>query len=78
MALLHAQGRLATGEPFRHLSILDTVFDCRIRGTAAVKDASAIVPQIAGRAWLTGVSHYGVDPEDPFPTGYRLSDTWFR
>jgi proline racemase len=78
MALLHAQGRLATGEPFRHLSILDTVFDCRILGTAAVKDASAIVPQIAGRAWLTGVSHYGVDPEDPFPTGYRLSDTWFR
>lgn len=23
-------------------------------------------------------SHYGVDPEDPFPEGYRLSDTWFR
>jgi proline racemase len=35
------------------------------------------VPEIGGRAWLTGVSHYGVDPDDPFPSGYRLADTWF-
>jgi proline racemase len=34
-------------------------------------------PEVAGRAWLTGISQYGVDPEDPFPTGHRLGDTWF-
>ena len=38
----------------------------------------AIIPEISGRAWLTGISHYGIDPEDPFPEGYRLGDTWFR
>ena len=77
MALLHARGELRLGEMFRHVSILDTIFDCRIVALAAVGPVPAIVPEISGRAWLTGVSHYGVDPEDPFPEGYRLADTWF-
>ena len=78
LALLHQRGELLVGEPFRHLSVLDTAFDCRIVDTAQVADRSAVIPEIAGRAWLTSVSLYGIDPEDPFPTGYRLSDTWFR
>lgn len=77
LALLHARGALAADERFRHLSILDTVFECRIADTCRVGGIPAVVPEIAGRAWLTGVSHYGVDPDDPFPTGYRLADTWF-
>jgi proline racemase len=77
LALLHARGALAAGERFRHLSILDTVFECRIVDTCGVGGIPAVVPEIGGRAWLTGVSHYGVDPDDPFPTGYRLADTWF-
>ncbi|MCQ4633329.1 proline racemase family protein [Shinella sp. CPCC 100929] len=77
MALLHARGDLAVGETFRHLSILDTVFDCEILETGTAGPIPAVTPQVSGRAWLTGVSHYGVDPEDPFPEGYRLSDTWF-
>ena len=76
MALMHARGELAVDEPFRHLSILDTVFDCRIEGTTAVAGVEAVVTNVGGRAWLTGVSYYGTDPEDPFPQGYRLNDTW--
>jgi proline racemase len=78
LALLHARGELATGETFRHTSILDTAFDCRIVGTTSVGDIQSVIPEISGRAWLTGFGQYGVDPEDPFPTGYRLADTWFR
>ena len=78
MALLHARGELAVGEKFRHLSILDTAFDCEITAEAKAGSVSAVIPQVSGRAWLTGVSYYGVDPEDPFPEGYRLSDTWFN
>jgi proline racemase len=76
MALMHARGELAVGEPFKHLSILDTVFECRIESTTAVCDLPAVVTNVGGRAWLTGVSYYGADPEDPFPHGYRLNDTW--
>ena len=76
MALMHARGELAVGEPFKHLSILDTVFDCSIEATTTVGDVAAVVTNVGGRAWLTGVSYYGADPEDPFPHGYRLNDTW--
>lgn len=76
MALMHARGDLAVGERFTHLSILDTEFACGIEGVTTVGDVPAVLPHVAGRAWLTGVSHYGVDPEDPFPNGYRLNDTW--
>lgn len=77
LALLHARGQLAVDEPFAHLSILDTRFDCRIDGLSRAGNTPAVIPRISGRAWLTGVSYYGVDPQDPFPQGYRLNDTWF-
>ena len=77
MALMHARGHLALGEAFTHRSVLDTEFHCRIHALTQAGDRAAIVPQISGRAWLTGLSYYGADPEDPFPEGYRLNDTWF-
>lgn len=76
MALMHARGELAVGEAFTHLSVLDTEFACRIEGIAKVGNVDAVHTQVSGRAWLTGVSYYGSDPEDPFPHGYRLNDTW--
>jgi proline racemase len=76
MALMHLEGELAVGEAFTHLSILDTEFACAIEAVTKVGDVAAVVPRVAGRAWLTGVSYYGADPEDPFPHGYRLNDTW--
>jgi proline racemase len=76
MAVMHSRGELEIGEPFKHLSILDTEFACGIEGTTRVGEIDAVSPCVAGRAWLTGVSYYGTDPEDPFPRGYRLNDTW--
>ena len=78
MALLHERGELGIGEAFRHTSIIDTEFDCHIVETTSVGNLPAVIPVVSGLAWLTGISHYGVDPEDPFPRGYRLPDTWFR
>lgn len=77
MALMHARGELSVGETFMHLSVLDTQFICRVDAVVQVGGKPAVIPQISGRAWLTGVSYYGADPEDPFPEGYRLNDTWF-
>ena len=36
----------------------------------------AIRPSISGRAWITGKYQLALDPQDPYPEGYRLSDTW--
>ena len=76
MALMHARGDLAVGERFIHTSILDTEFHCGIEAETRVGEVPGVVTRVAGRAWLTGVSYYGTDPDDPFPHGYRLNDTW--
>src|SRR3984957_11154466 len=55
MALMHSRGELAVGEPFKHLSILDTEFACSIEGTTKAGDIDAVMTSVAGRAWLTGV-----------------------
>ena len=78
MAVLHARGELAVGEAFRGVSIIGSRFDCRIEAEAEVAGRPAIVPSVAGRAWLTGTRQLMLDPEDPWPAGYRLSDTWPR
>ena len=36
----------------------------------------AVVPRISGHAYITEISQVGLDPADPLPTGYVLSDTW--
>lgn len=82
MAVLHARGQLDVGEPFRGISMIDSRFDCRIESIADGITPSdmiaghAIVPSLAGRAWITGTHQLMLDPQDPWPQGYRLADTW--
>jgi len=76
LALLHARQAIAPGESLRARSIIDSCFTGRIEGETAVGDRAAIVPSVEGRAWRTGDRHIFVDPDDPWPQGYRLSDTW--
>jgi proline racemase len=78
MAVLHARGALAVGEAFTGVSIIGSEFHCRIEETCEIAGRAAIIPSISGRAWLTGTSTLMLDPEDPWPGGYRLSDTWPR
>jgi len=76
MAVLHARGRLAVGDEFRHEGILDTVFTGRVEAETSAGDRPAIVPSITGTAWITGFASYVVDPTDPFPEGYTVGDIW--
>jgi proline racemase len=76
MAALHARGDLQVGQAMTHASVLGTTFDGRIVSETTVGDRPAIVPAIRGSAWITGITQVIVDPTDPFPEGYLLSDTW--
>ena len=78
MAVLHAKGILKTGERYIARSLIGSRFDCRIAGEAMVGDKRGIVPVLSGRAWITGTHQLMLDPADPWPAGYRLSDTWPR
>lgn len=76
MALLHAQGKMAVGDRYIAKSILDSTFEGVIDGETTVGNRPAIFPKISGQAWLTGTHQHTLDPTDPWPEGYRLSDTW--
>jgi proline racemase len=76
MAVLNAKGLLALGDRFIGRSIIESRFAGRIEAEASLAGRPAIVPSITGRAWITGTSTLLVDPDDPWPEGYRISDTW--
>lgn len=76
MAVLHARGELSVGEPFHGRSLIDSRFDCMIDEVVDLAGTPAITPAIAGQAWITGTHQHMLDPTDPWPGGYRLSDTW--
>jgi proline racemase len=76
LAVLHARGLIGVGEPFIHESIIGTKFTGRVIATTRIGDTPAIRAEITGRAWITAFHEYVLDPSDPLPTGYRLSDTW--
>ena len=76
MATLHARGLMKTGDAMTHASVIGSTFDGRIVSETSVAERPAIVPGIRGSAWITGITQVIVDPNDPFPEGYLLSDTW--
>jgi proline racemase len=76
MAVLHAKGRLAVGDTFRHEGILGTVFTGRVVEETQVGPYRAIVPSITGQAWITGFARYVIDPTDPFQDGFTIGDIW--
>lgn len=76
MALLRAQGRMGVGDRLVARSLIGSRFDGKILADTQVAGHPAIVPQISGRAWVTGTHQHMLDASDPWPEGYRLSDTW--
>lgn len=72
MAQLWDRGALRLGDPFVHESIIGTRFTGRLVEEARVGDRPAAVPEITGRAWITGMGQYLLDPDDPFPEGFRV------
>jgi proline racemase len=76
MALLHARGEMRNGEQLTGVSIIGSEFYGKIIGTTQVGHIPAIRPQISGRGWITGTHQHMLDPSDPWPEGYRVSDTW--
>ena len=75
-AVLHARGEASVGDTLIARSIIDSQIYCRIESETTVGDKAAIHPSVSGRAWITGTRQLTLDPDDPWPAGYRLSDTW--
>jgi proline racemase len=72
MAALHARGELGLGVPWVNESVIGTRFTGRLVAETAVAGLPAVIPEITGRAWITGMAQYLLDRDDPFPAGFAL------
>jgi proline racemase len=72
MAQLAARGELGLHENFVHGSLIGTSFTGRLVDTLAVGEFPGVIPTVRGRAWVTGMGHYLLDPDDPFPAGFLI------
>jgi proline racemase len=78
LAVMHARGEITPGETFIHESIIGTRFESSIDGLTEVGGIPAVIPSVAGQAWIAYMAQVGLDPTDPFPEGYTLSDAWLK
>jgi len=71
-ASLFIKGQLKIGETFVHESIIGSLFKCKVLGISQVGDFRAIIPQVSGKAFVTGFHTFVLDPEDPFQEGFQI------
>jgi proline racemase len=78
LACMAARGDATVGSTFVATSLIDSEFDVGITGTTTIAGREAVLPRISGRGWIFGTRTAAVDPDDPYPTGFALSDLWGR
>jgi len=74
LARLVARGMAEKGREVAFEGPLGTTFSARALEVESRDGRVNIVPEVSGRAWITGFHQFVLDPEDPFPAGYRLGD----
>ncbi|GAA1167622.1 proline racemase family protein [Streptomyces hebeiensis] len=72
MAELHARGELPLHQDFVNESFIGSRFTGRLVGETTVGGLPAVLPTITGRAWVTGIGQYMLDPTDPYPAGFEF------
>ncbi len=71
-ALHYARGEAAQGEPLVIESIIGSRFTVRVAEETTFGTYSAIVPEVEGRAYITGRHLFCLDPSDPLRNGFIL------
>ena len=73
LSVLAKKGKIQLGESFIHQSIIGSQFKCTYLGNAEVSGIPAVIPEVTGKAWVTGIHTFVLDPDDIFPMGYQLA-----
>jgi proline racemase len=72
VAQLFAQGKLAMGQTLINESIVGTAFEGRVLEETRVANFPAVIPEVSGRASITGYHTFVVNVDDPLPNGFFL------
>ena len=69
MAVLHKKGKMHLGQTLNARSIIGSEFSGRIVDLFDLNGTAAILPEINGRGWITGIHQHMLDPDDPWLQG---------
>ncbi len=72
MALHHSRGEIGVDRPMVIESLIGTRFVGRVVRTAKFGPYDAVIPQVEGRAHITGRHEFLIDPRDPLKAGFIL------
>jgi proline racemase len=76
LATQFARGEVKVGERLTSHSIIGSEFEIELLASDTIEGRTRVYPRVSGRAWIFGMQQIGLDPSDPFPQGFSLSDTW--
>ena len=76
LAARHARRPLTPGDVVTSRSIIGGEFRTEFVGETSVGPHKATRSRVSGQCWIWGFSQIGLDPTDPFPTGFILPDVW--
>jgi proline racemase len=76
MAVRYSKGLAKPGDRVVSRSIIGGEFVTEFVEETSVGPYKATRNRVSGQAWIYGFSQIGLDPTDPFPLGFTLSDTW--
>jgi len=72
VATEYAKGKLRLGETLATESIIGSYFHAKAIKEVSVGGIKAIIPEVTGRAFITGMHTFVIDEDDPFKYGFRL------
>lgn len=76
MAVRRSKGCVAVADTIVSRSIIGGEFTTELLAEETVGAYPAARNRISGQRWIYGITQIGLDPSDPFPTGFCVSDTW--
>ena len=72
LAMMYARNQLKIGETIVNESFIDSKFKGKIIEETTVGEYKAVIPQITGSAYITGLATYLIDPADPHKYGFLI------
>ncbi len=76
LATLYARGAVAVGDNLISRSIIGGEFRAEAIGETEIGGRKAVLPRITGRGYVFGRTELRISDDDPFVSGFALSDTW--
>ena len=72
MAARYAKGELKLNETFVTESVIGSIFYGKLVKEVKVGNFKAAIPEITGRAYITGIHQFVIDDDDPFKQGFLI------